>query len=550
MGREQKIKKLRREGILKPVKVDKKRKSAIRKLYVWIPSVLIIIVLVFGIWAYSAKDISATVNSTSITNAEVEQMLEPVKANMQQQGINPDDPEQSANVEKYRSSIIEMLVNKALFEQYAKSNSIEVNEEDLNKKVDEEIANIKAQYGSQEEFENQLKQSPLRNEENLRKEIVKSIEPTLLEDAVLNEKYEAINITDEDARVFFNAPASVEAQRIFIATDDEMDEATLKEKETQIQDIRTKIANNELSFDKAVTEFSEDNASKVNNGKIYLQEGSYEEEPELWEAVQTSADGDLTGVIKTDKGYSIILVNKISRNKERYNRPENADVLRIVLQAPEGASETEINELLQKATGYANTIRSGGETFENIATTYSVAPEQGTKTSTVYKGSNPEQDEIIFNTLEIGQVSDPIKSGENTVEIVKLVNKYPAFTATFENSKEQVISQMDQLEKSKIREDFIESQRQDARISHSNPWQRMNAWWNQTFGGFFESIRNWVRLYTVDPIPDAKTPTGDSSSPVTIPIQGEDGQTQNITIDPSTMESIDVPVGAGQTEQP
>jgi len=41
---------------------------------------------------------------------------------------------------------------------------------------------------------------------------------------------------------------------------------------------------------------------------------------------------------------------------------------------------------------------------------------------------------------------------------------------------------------------------------------------------------------------------GDFQSPMTIPIQGEDGQ-QSITIDPSMMESIDVPF-EGQTQNP
>jgi parvulin-like peptidyl-prolyl isomerase len=550
MGREQKIKQLRKEGILKSVKVDKKRKSAIRSLYIWIPSVLIVIVLVFGMWAYSAKDTTATVNGNPITNSEVEELLEPIKGQMQQQGINPDDPEQSANVEKYRSSVVEMLINKTLIEQYAKENSITVSEEELEAVVDKEMEQIRSQYQTEEEFLDQLRQSTLRNEENLRKEIRRSVEPALLEDAVLSEKYEAVNITEEEARIFFNAPSSVEAQRIFIATDPDMDEATLKEKEEQLIDIRTKIVNNELSFEKAVTEYSEDNASKVNEGQIYLQEGSYEEEPELWEAAQDLSEGDISGIIKTDKGYSILRINRVVRNRQQYDQPEHADILKIILEAPPGAIESEISDMQTKARGYVNTIRSGKETFENIATTYSKEPDQGLNPNPLYKGSNPPVDEVVFGSLQEGEVSDPIKTNETTFEIIKLVKQYPAKTAVFEELKDDIIERMENQEKSRIREMFLEDLRSQSSISHSNPWQRMSAWWSQTFGGFFESVKNWVRSFTVDPIPENLTPMdgGDFQSPMTIPIQGEDGQ-QSITIDPSMMESIDVPF-EGQTQNP
>ena len=239
MGRQQKIKKLRKEGILKSTKVDKKRNSEIRKMFIWIPSIIIVVVLVFGVWAYSAKDTTATVDGVKITNAEVIEMLEPVKANMQQQGLDPDDPEQAPNLEKYKSSIIEMLIDKSLIEEYAKKNNVEIPDEVLNERVEAEIANIRTQYETQEEFEKQLAQSALRNEDNLRKEIVKSLKPTLLEEAVLKDKYDSIEITEEDARIFFNSPFAIEAQRVFIATDDTMDEATLKEKEDTINDWRS-----------------------------------------------------------------------------------------------------------------------------------------------------------------------------------------------------------------------------------------------------------------------------------------------------------------------
>ncbi|MCK5848201.1 MAG: peptidylprolyl isomerase [Caldisericia bacterium] len=548
MGRQQKIKKLRKEGILKSTKVDKKRNSEIRKMFIWIPSIIIVIVLIFGIWAYSAKDTNATVNGVKITSAEVTEMLLPVKDNMRQQGLDPDDPEQAPNLEKYKSSIIEMLIDKALVEEFAKDNNITISEDILNERVDAEIASILSQYETQEAFEKQLAQSAIRNEANLRKEIVKSLQPSLLEDEVLKEKFGSIEISEEDARIFFNSPFAIEAQRVFIATDDTMDEATLQEKENTINELRAKIANNEMSFEKAVAEYSEDNASKVNAGKISLQEGSLVEEPEIWESVVKLNNDDLSSTVKTKKGYSIVKINNIVRNKERYNKPESAKILKIGLQAQEGATAEEKNKVLVNATGYVNTIREGKETFENIATTYSLIPDQGIAPAEVYPGSNPDTDEIVFQTLSVGDVSDPISLNNGSIEIIKLVEKNPEVIAEFSLLKDTVAKTMEDQEKARVREVFLTEIRDNAKISHSNPWQRLNSWWDQTFGGFFESFKNWIRQYTVDPLPESKTPdsTGQDGN-FTIPV-GDTGET--ITIDPEQMESMNFPVETEQTQAP
>jgi hypothetical protein len=67
MGRESKIKQLRRQGVLEPVKLDKKRISTLKKIFIWIPALIIVVCFIFGIWAYSAKNIEATVKGQKIT---------------------------------------------------------------------------------------------------------------------------------------------------------------------------------------------------------------------------------------------------------------------------------------------------------------------------------------------------------------------------------------------------------------------------------------------------------------------------------------------------
>jgi len=120
MGRESKIKKLRKEGILEPIKIDRKKASSVKKLFIWIVSALILAVVVFGIWAYSAKDIEAKVGGAKVKTGEVEYYLRSILRNMQSQGLDPNAKEQQSTINKYRSDIIEMLIDQKIFELYAK----------------------------------------------------------------------------------------------------------------------------------------------------------------------------------------------------------------------------------------------------------------------------------------------------------------------------------------------------------------------------------------------------------------------------------------------
>jgi len=542
MGRESKIKQLRRQGVLEPVKLDKKRVSTLKKIFIWIPSILIVLCLLFGIWAYSAKNIEATVKGQKITTSTVDQMLENIKANMRQQGMDPDSEEQVSTMSQYRRDILNMLVDQKLFEIYAKSNKITPNQEDLNKKTQEEIDSIKKQYKTEDEFKAAIAKTQLKTIENLKKEVEKSVTPQLLEEAVLKPLYDEIKITDQDAEIYFNSPSQIQAQRILFsakenATDEEKAAAEKKANET-----RDKLIKKEITFEKAVETLSEDTASKPNKGVITLYDGAFVDEPELFESAKKLNINEIGGVIKTKVGFSILMATSKSYTREKYNTPESAQIKKIIIAVKDTATDEEKASLKTKAEGLAKTLQAGKEKFEVIADQYSETPEYGKTAQPVYMGQLPaEVNDAIFTKLKPGQISNALLNGTN-YEIYQLVSKSPAVTAVFKNMKEKVKEEMISTAKSKARATWLQEQKDKMKPSYGNPWNRLVSFYDSTLGAFFQDIGNIIKQYTVEPKP-AETETPTDGSQVQIP--GMDGETFNI---PVTAE--DLTNGATQQNNP
>jgi parvulin-like peptidyl-prolyl isomerase len=541
MGRERKIKKLRREGILEPVKIDKKRASALKKIFLWTTSLLLSFVFVFGTWAYIAKDTQASVNGSRIMTRDVDAMLEPVKRSMRDQGQNPDDKEQAVTINQYKSEIVEMLIDSKLFEQYAKNNNMNVSEEEVEAKIDEEINKIIASYESEEAFTKTLAGSELRTIERLREEIRKSLKPQMLEEKILDPMFSEIKITEEDAKTFFNAPAAIQAQRLLLQLNFETaNEEEIQKRETELRDIREKLLNEEITFDKAIETHSEDEASKPNQGSVTLQEASPPNEPELFQTASSMSIGEISSIIKTMHGFSLVKVNSISYNKEGYDVPESASIKAITLKSEEAAPIDPLNEAApsaeEKAKGLVKTLRDGKEKFDTIADLFAVSPEMSKQAQTVYRGQmEPVKEAAIFDQLKPNEFSDPIPSA-NTFEIIQLISKSPAKKAIFSELKDQIIEEITMRKKGEIRNNWIQEQREKAKISRSNAWIRITDFYQASFGAFFEDLGNWIRHYTVDPKP-APSPTDTENMPFTFPGDSADFD-ETFTI---PVEAEDVP---------
>lgn len=551
MGRESKIKKLRREGILEPVRIDKKRASTLKKIFIWVPAILVSVAIVFGIWAYSAKNIEASVNGRKITTDKVEEMLANVKQNMQQQGMDPNAKEQEATIQRYKNDIVQMMVDQKVFEIFADKNNIKLDDKEINKKIDEEIAKMKEQFPKEEDFIAQISKSPLRTIPNLRKEIDKSIRPQAVEEAVLKVLYDKINVTEDDAKTYFESPSQIAAQRILFKIPEKATEEEIKKIEATATDVKNKLFKKELTFDKAVESFTQDEATKANKGTVTLYEGVFPDEPELFveaKKLQTPSkdkpEGEISSLIKTKIGYNILKMTSKSFVREQYNKPESAQIKEMVIKgSATTATDEEKKKDQEKAEGLAKTLQAGKEKFDVIADSFAEDKEAAKKPKTIYKGGQDQAiDTAVFSSLKLGKISNAIKTGDNYT-IMELIAKFPPVPATFDAFKKQIIETLVQKQKTEARKGWLEEQRKLVNISLSNPWNRIVGLYDSTLGAFFQDAGNWIRQYTVEtkPANSPSTPGGiqipgnlgdGTSQDVTIPVQGNEGQ--QIPVPPPT----------------
>lgn len=114
-------------------------------------------------------------------------------------------------------------------------------------------------------------------------------------------------------------------------------------------------------------------------------------------------------------------------NKESYNTPEQVKASHILVD-----SEAKAQEVKSKL--------AAGADFAEMAKEYSIDPgtkDKGGELGFFSKGSMVPEFENVAFSLEVGKISDPVKT-DYGYHIIKVEEKQPAKIATYEESKNQV----------------------------------------------------------------------------------------------------------------
>ncbi len=150
-----------------------------------------------------------------------------------------------------------------------------------------------------------------------------------------------------------------------------------------------------------------------------------------------------------------ILQNYYDENKETYTTPEQVQASHILVETKEEANE--ILELLK-----------GGADFATLAQERSKDPGSGANGGDLgFFGRGqmvPPFEEAAF-TLEIGQLSEVVES-EFGFHIIKVVDKKPATTASFEEKKEEIKEMLTDQRKNEVAQSYIEELKAGAKIEN------------------------------------------------------------------------------------
>lgn len=245
------------------------------------------------------KDPVATVNGETITKAQLDEAFE--KA-VQMTGVKVGDLTSEQKVEGYRQLLDELITEKLVTKA---ATGVTVPQAE----IDAQIAKIKAQFPSEEDFSKQLAQvgqSPEQLSETIKKMLQQQ---HWLESQIAGKT----DVTDEEAKKFYEAnktefqqPDTVKASHILflVNKDDSQDVVNQKLEAAKAAEARAKKGED---FNKLAKELSEEPGAKESGGDL----GFFPKDrmvPEFAEAAFNQKVGDISDPVRTQYGWHVIKV--------------------------------------------------------------------------------------------------------------------------------------------------------------------------------------------------------------------------------------------------
>ena len=402
--------------------------------------------------------IAAVVNDDIILASEVEEKLFLLDARGQLKGRD------STQVSEMRKEILNRLIEERLVVQRAKSQSIEAEASDLQKRVDEEMQKVRAQFPSPEAFRQALSQEGI-SETMLRERYQHDIEQELLGQRIVSKEVRSkVEVTTADVEKYFNEnkdelprkSAELELAH-FLArpVDASVEKASLE----KIEKARARIAGGE-KFEDVAAEMSDD-PSKSRGGMLgWFQKGDLDP---MFESVAESLTlGELSQPVRSSFGYHLIEV--LERDGERFR-------VRHILALVEPSKE-QIQAAEQRAEAARGRL-SGGEPFE------SVVKEGSEDVETKDKGGNlgwidprmllPEVAGLL-DSLQVGQLSPVVRSGQG-FHVFKVLNRRAGSDYTYDEIKDRLKTYLEQQELEKAYDTWMKGIRDSAYVEIKT-WSR------------------------------------------------------------------------------
>ena len=235
----------------------------------------------------------AEVNDTGISYQQWQNAFSSFISRYDSQTLSSITDERLATI---KNSIIEQLVNSTLLYQYAQDQNIRVTDNEIN----EELEEIKANFDSEEEFNEALKRNNLTSNQ-----LKDSLDRQLLIEKAVEQEYEKIEITEEEMvqyyeenKDYFFEPEKRKIRHILVET--------TEEGQTILNQLNDGIAD----FDKLAREKSIGPSSEKGGDLGYVTRGQMV--PEFDQVIFNEAIGEVHGPVKTQFGYHLIEI--ISRS--------------------------------------------------------------------------------------------------------------------------------------------------------------------------------------------------------------------------------------------
>lgn len=353
--------------------------------------------------AVTADKIVAVVGNEMILQSEVD---EQAMMTLLQYPEAKNDP-------SLKAGILETLVSRKIVLTKARLDSIEVNETEIEKSVDERMMFLRNRFSSIEEMEAAFSKSYAVIE----KEIKDDIRDQQLINNLRRKKMSGVTVTFEEVEEFYNAnrdrlPQVSEAVTVSqivmypTVTEDAREKALVA-----IQDIQQQLKNG-ADFAQLARQYSQDPGSAPLGGDLgYSRRGEFVKNFE--EVAFGLKDGEISGIVESRFGYHIIQL--LDKEQDAVHTRHILIVFdRSTLDAPAAKAKLE---------GIRSDIKSGKVDFAEMARQYSDDP-----VSAKYGGviRNVETGETMFAVAALrDQLKEVVRSLKNPGDLSDVVRIEP-----------------------------------------------------------------------------------------------------------------------------
>ena len=245
------------------------------------------------------KTVLATVGSEKITKGDLDKLLSQYDAQLKQQygddyATNDKVKDQ---IKQLKQKQLDSLVTEKILLQKATELNLKPSDDDINKKIDEQINQIKTQYPGEGQYESVLQQNNV-TEDQLKESMKTSIIATAVQEDILKD----VAVTDDEVQTYYDenkeskytVGAGATAAHILVA--DEETAKSLKAKLDAGADFATLAKEN-----------STDPGSKDKGGSYgFMPYNSTKFVAEFMDAFKTLKEGEVSAPVKSQFGYHLI----------------------------------------------------------------------------------------------------------------------------------------------------------------------------------------------------------------------------------------------------
>lgn len=397
--------------------------------------------------------LAAIVGQKAILYSEVEQMAQLISA---QQRIDPYQNPEAYNQLRYNA--LDELINQQVLLEYARQETIEVRDRDVETQVEQLMGNLEQQYGGLDQVERTFGISPRK----IRRYYQDQIRSNQIIEAVKRELFSNIKVSRREVEEFFrtNRDSFPEINPAvdfsIISLPMEAGASARKAVRDTLLSIRERVLSDKASFSSMAQRYSQDPGSAANGGNIgFTSRGTFVRPFET--AAYALEPGEMSDVVETQFGMHIIKLEE--------RRGEKVNVSHILIKP--AVSQDDMAAFQDSLSRIRDDILSGELTFAEAAKQYLTDPDLKARNGRVGKTditTMPESMQKILSKLPVGEISQPFVALDQ-MNIVLIHERFPGGKLTLKNNWFELESMTLQQKQMERLEKWIQEQREKIYIN-------------------------------------------------------------------------------------